>query len=250
MSVIDTNTLQEFYFIDNNPSGTPVVFLHGLGSNSRAWSLQLPDFMDAGFRVLAPDFPGFGCSAAPNGHAGIPQFSQRLSQWFQEIGLESAAIVGLSLGGVVALQFALDYPELVTKLVLVSAFARFEPSRAGTWLYMLRRFLTFEISGLQAQSDTVARYIFPDPGDELLRIELRRQIAVSDPSTYRALMRSLARFNVLHRLQEIDVPVLVVSGALDRTVPLIAQTRLTAGIKKARHVVIPNAGHAASCANA
>jgi 3-oxoadipate enol-lactonase len=57
-------------------------------------------------------------------------------------------------------------------------------------------------------------------------------------------MRSLARFNVAHRLHEIQCPTLVISGERDTTVPLESQTRLAKSIPNARHVIIPNAGHA------
>ncbi len=232
------------YVLEFNPTGKPVVLLHGLGSSSSAWGFQIPALVEHDFRVLALDLPGFGKSAALAVHTNINSLVTSIYQWFQGIGLVSASLVGLSLGGVVALKFTLDFPDLVDKLVLVSSFAKFEPTTKATFFYMVKRFLTLQFAGLDAQAQTVARHLFPDDADEEFRKELVRQIASSDPKTYRSLMHSLAAFDVLDQLNTITCPTLVIGGASDTTVPLKAQNRLAASIPNAHQVVVPDAGHA------
>jgi pimeloyl-ACP methyl ester carboxylesterase len=153
-------------------------------------------------------------------------------------------VVGISMGGTLALQLALDFPELVDRLVLVNTFARLRPERPSVWLYFALRFVLVHTLGLPIQARAVARRIFPGPDQELLRRVLFEQICQADPKGYRAAMRALARFNVLRRLGEIHVPTLVITSELDGTVSPKTQRILVERIPNARQGVIPGAGHA------
>ncbi len=153
-------------------------------------------------------------------------------------------VAGISLGGVVALQLALDFPQMVQRLVLINTFACLRPKRFDEASYLLGRFVVANLRGKEYQAETVAKRLFPQPEQEGLRRELVQRILQADERVYRQAMQSLALFDARKRLHEIKMPTLIISGENDTTVPLPNQMELVNGIAGAEHVVIPDAGHA------
>jgi len=101
-------------------SGNPVVFLHGDGAGAVTWYPSI-GAVSKNFHVLAPDIVGYGESAKPNAPYNRPYFSKWLKDFLIEMKISKAHIVGLSQGGAIALQFTIDNPEMVGKLVLVDS---------------------------------------------------------------------------------------------------------------------------------
>jgi pimeloyl-ACP methyl ester carboxylesterase len=190
------------------------------------------------------DLPGFGDSPYDGGGWSIRRMVVILADLLGELQTGPVYVVGLSLGGTIAQQFALDMPGLTRKLVLVSTFAVLRPDSPSGWLYFLQRFILVNTLGLSAQAKVVAQRIFPDPGHESLRNILVETITHADPRAYRKAMVSLGLFNSVERLKEIKVPTLVVTGADDTTVNPARQRVLVEGISNAMQVIIPAAGHA------
>jgi len=233
------------YFLDPNPEGHPaVLLLHGLGVSASSWTLQVPALTAAGFRPIAPDAPGFGESTYDGRGWTIPRVAAEMAGLIHELGCGPAHVVGLSMGGIIAQQFALDTPALTRKLVLVSTFAVLLPDSLSGWLYFLQRFILVNTLGLTAQARAVARHIFPGPDDEPFREMLVETISRADPRAYRRAMTSLGLFNSINRLGEIEAPTLVVTGEQDTTVAPGRQHLLVDGIPGARQVLIGEAGHA------
>ena len=107
--------------------GTPVVFILGLGSSSyMEWRYNL-EATGAKHRVFAPDLPGYGRTEKPRVRYSIPYFARFVERYIEDRGLRSAAIVGVSLGGRVALEVALERPHLARKLVLVNTLGLGRP---------------------------------------------------------------------------------------------------------------------------
>lgn len=232
------------HYLDRNPQGSPaVLLLHGLGADGSSWQLQFDCLEQAGFRLLAPDAPGFGHSTYP-GRGSIPQTAEAFALLLQRLETGPVHVVGISMGGVHALQLALDHPELVRKLVLVNTFAALRPASLRVWLYFALRFVLVHTLGLPTQARAVVGHIFPKPEHEAFRQELYRQIVQADPAGYRAAIRALGLFDVRRRLGEIRLPTLVVTAGQDTTVPPPVQLALMKGIAEAQHVTIAGAGHA------
>lgn len=235
----------KIHYLEYNPGGFPaVLLLHGLGACGASWALQIPALVDAGYRVIAPDIRGFGQSTYPGGRLGISDLAADMAYLLEQLMAGPAHLVGISMGGAIALQFALDSPALRRKLVLVNSFASLRPKSLTLWFYYAFRYVLVHTLGLPAQGRAVARRIFPRPEQDPLRQELLKEICQADPHGYRAVMRALALFNVSNRLNEIHTPVLVISGAEDTTVPQSAQFDLLNGLPAAKHILIPAAGHA------
>ncbi len=232
-------------YLDPNPLGRPaVLFMHGLGATGESWTLQLPPLIEAGFRPIAPDTPGFGNSPYDGRGWSIRRMAARMAQLLEDLHTGPAIVVGLSMGGTIAQQFCLDYPHLAQKLVLVSTFAILRPENLSGWLYFLQRFMLVITQGLPAQAKVVADRIFPDPEDEPLRELLITSILEADPRAYRAAMHSLGVFSSLRRLKEISIPTLVITGRQDTTISASRQKQLAEAIRGARQAVIEDAGHA------
>jgi pimeloyl-ACP methyl ester carboxylesterase len=108
---------------DFGPADGPVVLLvHGMVSDSSTWTRAALGLAARGYRVIAPDLLGHGESSKPlDGGYSLPDFARSLRRLLAELDLGPVTLAGHSLGGAVAMQFAHDYPKLVTRLVLVSA---------------------------------------------------------------------------------------------------------------------------------
>lgn len=239
--------MKSINFLDPNPSGAPVVLLlHGLGANASSWTLQFDPLIKAGFRPVAPDAPGFGASSYDGQGWNLKRVSGAIIALLNELKIDSACVVGISMGGAIAQQLILDHPHRVQKLILVSSFAALRPERPEGWVYLLRRVLLVAFKGIPEQAVFASKRLFPEPGQEMLRRLLVEQITQADPRAYRAAMRALALFDSRRRLAQIKVPTLVISGEKDSTATPFAQRTLTRGIPGARQVIIAGAGHAVS----
>jgi pimeloyl-ACP methyl ester carboxylesterase len=240
---------REYYHINYeeiNPNAkVNVVLLHGLGANSNSWEFQLSEFKSKNFRIIVPDLPGFGKSTI-NDHRklDIHVISDTMADFIYTIKAIPTILVGISMGGTIALQLALDYPSYVSRLVLINTFASLNITSPLILPYLLYRFALINIFGLKRQGQTVANHLFPYPEQNKLREELIREIEQADPRVYKQMMIALSKFNVSNRLSEINIPTLVITGKNDTTVPSNAQKELADSINNSKQITIPNAGHA------
>src|SRR3712207_4254294 len=105
--------------VDPAPAGSPVVVLvHGLGVSSR-YMAPTARRLAPSYRVYAPDLPGFGRSAKPPQILTIEELTDALAGWMEAVGIDRAALLGNSLGCQIIVDFALRYPERITRAVLV-----------------------------------------------------------------------------------------------------------------------------------
>ncbi|HHY89944.1 MAG TPA: alpha/beta hydrolase [Chloroflexi bacterium] len=222
----------------------PVLLIHGLGSEGTHWGFQFGALAQAGFRPLAPDLPGFGQSPFTGSAWRLEEVTGELAASMRGLGCASLPVVGISMGGVIAQRLALAEPELVERLVLVNTFACLRPKRIRETVYLLSRLGLASLSGPQAQASLVARRLFPQEEQEELRQLIIEEIVNANRLVYRSAMWQLALLDLRSRLREISMPVLVITGERDSTVPVENQSELARSIPGAQHVVIPDAGHA------
>ena len=115
---VTIGTIKTSYLLCGN--GRPVIFLHGAGAGAVTWYPSI-NTISRTFQVIAPDIIGYGESDKPDAPYNRPYFSKWLKDFIKELGISKAHIVGLSQGGAIALQFALENAEMVDKLVLVDS---------------------------------------------------------------------------------------------------------------------------------
>ena len=223
-------------------SGRPVALLYGLGSSGADWLLQTT-VLGRQRRVVAPDLPGHGRSQGFGHWPSIGDFAAAVGGLLQEAHATPAHVVGLSLGGAVALNLAVASPDRVSSLVIVNGLARFRPSlevlaSSAVWLGRV-------LSGrMDKVAEWVAEDLFPGPGQAGLREEAVSRLSGNRRGNYLRAMAAAARFNVWPRLGAISCPALIVAGELDRLLPLERQREIAEGIQGARLVIVPDSRHA------
>jgi len=235
----------QIYYEIHNPfdcEGPGVLFLHGLGSCSEDWGLQIP-IVNERYWVLALDMPGHGRSSQPAGWLSIENIVLQIAAVVKEQAESPLHVVGLSLGGAVAMQLALDYPEAVRSLTLVNTFAKLHSGSSGFFRKLVR--IAFVALGRMDQvGQWVAAGLFPKPDQELLRQAAAERIASNPRGAYLRAIWAATRFDIRDRLHKINAPTLVVAGELDQTVSMEAKKELADNIPGAHLVVIPDSGHA------
>lgn len=245
MPILKISSQLSIHYLDNNPSAKRTVLLfHGLGVNGSSWQLQIPPLLECNYRAISPDFRAFGDSTYPGGKTTVPAMSEDMVALLNYLQVYTVDLIGISMGGAIALQLALDHPELVRKLILVNTFAFLRPDSLSGWVYFATRFGLVQLLGLHAQAKLVSKRLFSKPEQEIFRKVMISQVMQADPQGYRAAMRALWNFDVRDRLATINIPTLVITGDSDTTVPFRLQHQLVEKIPNSRQVMIPDAGHA------
>jgi pimeloyl-ACP methyl ester carboxylesterase len=159
------------------------------------------------------------------------------------LGVEGVHVIGLSLGGCVALALALTAPARVRSLVLINTFAQLRPAGMRGRLRGLGRVLLALGAPMATVAAYVAREAFPRPEHTALRAAATARLAANPRRHYLASLAMLVRFDVRESLCDIRCPTLVVAGERDATVPLAAKQLLARAIPGARLAVVADSGH-------
>jgi pimeloyl-ACP methyl ester carboxylesterase len=223
-----------------------VVFLHGLGGSQSTWQIVLGELADR-YRVVAIDLPGHGQSdkSAPDAaDYSVPGIAAAIGEAVESLKLAPAIVVGHSLGGAVALQLALDRPELVTGLVLVDSVG-LGREIAGELLDLMERDPGRETARGLLELFFEDRRLVVDRGvEEMAQNQLSpgcwdAQGAVAAA----AFARDGQRLDLPERLGRVAQPALIAWGARDRVVPLAHATATVTALPDALLKVMPNVGH-------
>jgi 3-oxoadipate enol-lactonase len=222
--------------------GTPVLLLHGLGSSGRDWELVAPG-LAAHHRVLVPDVRGHGRSGKPAGTYGVPLFARDIAAFCDRLGLTRVHVVGLSMGGMIGFQLAVDRPELVRSLTIVNSGPDMVLRTVRMRLALAARVLMLKYLGPRRFARVLAPKLFPKPEQAELRRKVEDAIGANDPDAYQRATRGLIGWSVLERLKEVSCPVLVLASDRDYT-PLSAKKAYVDLLANARLQVVTDSGHA------
>ncbi len=232
------------YYEVHNPeqlSTSPVVLLHGLGSSGEDWFFQQANFSKS-FPVLTLDLRGHGRSSMVVGWPSLEDMAGDVAALLQALDFPRAHIVGLSLGGAVALQLGLNFPKLVRSLTVVNGFARFSVDRKG-WVRTLGRLLLLIINRMDWLGAWIAGGIFPGPEQKPWRDAAAARIGANSRSNYVRVIKAVMGFDVTGRLEELRAPALIIAGERDTTVALKAKKLLAQRIPDAKLVRFADSGH-------
>jgi len=247
------------YYTARNDTGAPIVLLHGgnLDSALLSWKPTINVLSEAGYRVFAPDFPGYGQSPAPKVPYTIDLLVQCVSDLLDFWKLEKATLVGLSMGGGAALGTTLAHPEKVQRLVLVGAYGLQDKAPFHTLSYFLVRMplmndLTrFLLRTYPSMIRTSLKTIVRDPNsltDELVQEAFAALTQSQSSDVWAQFQRDELRWRTVKtcympRLHEITAPVLIINGTHDIAVPAQYAKEAAQRIPNAKLALIDNAGH-------
>jgi 4,5:9,10-diseco-3-hydroxy-5,9,17-trioxoandrosta-1(10),2-diene-4-oate hydrolase len=221
--------------------GQPLIFLHGAGAGAVTWYKTIGP-LSSHFHVIAPDVVGYGESDKPSAPYDRPYFSAWLKDFADELGVEKASVVGNSQGGAIAIQYTLDNPHKVDRLVLVGSGGLGKGIPPGAFL----GFLWLNMLPSNMASKWMARYLFYNPksADEAYRkysVEVCRM-----PGGNRVFFQGRGRAVSpipAEELRKISQPTLIIWGREERFFPLAHAEAAHEAIPNSQLHVIPKAGH-------
>lgn len=235
--------------------GPAVVLVHGLGGFAQSWRHNIAPLASRA-TVYAVDLPGFGRSAKPRAGYGLAYFTRALHGFLDALGLSQASLVGHSLGGAVAVTYALTHPARVERLALLGAVVP-----GFTWRVSWRHRLvsTYGLGELVAlcgcapiyRAAIAACFHVPDPAEVDFLVGHDYGARTSAParaawlSTTRALRMDLVdrRQDYRRAIATLDLPVLLVHGRQDPAVPPSHCTEAADGFPRGRARWLDACGH-------
>jgi 3-oxoadipate enol-lactonase len=242
-------------------AGPPLLALHGLGYGRWGWE-PVRDLLTERCTLLLVDNRGIGASDAPPGPYTARQMAADAVAVLDAAGVERAAVMGASLGGMIAQELALGWPERVARLVLVASTpggAQSFPLPAATARLLAGagagtngaaaegaggRGDEARDEGAPSLRDRVANALAPGAPEALVaRIVAHRERAAQDSAAWRAQAAAAQAFDAFARLPRIAAPTLVVHGEADAVVDVRNAGLLAERIPHARAVTLPDAGH-------
>ena len=230
-------TLTSLRYIDAGQGETTIVLLHGLFGSPENWRVMIDQLGDR-YRFIALQLPidhipgrnksDFEC---------IGQLTEYVKAVFDEVGLEKAVLCGNSLGGQVALDFYLEYPEQVSHLILTGSAGLFERSLSGGRRPKVCRAMIRE---------QIAEILYDEAA---IKDELIDEVytMLSDRGYSRFLLRiakATRNLNMSDQLARIAIPTLIIWGANDRITPPFVADQFHKGIDTSQLVFIDHCGHA------
>ena len=220
-------------------TGFPLILLHGYTTTSEFWREQVEE-LSRSYQVIRPNLPGHGISAAPpTRQYTIDAFVADLEGLFRHFSLRRAALVGLSMGGVISQHFALRNPQLLQALVLVDTTSHGigQNGRPETVL------ADIDAVGVEKALQKLSDHSFSPAAPRAL-LEWAEQEVIQTPEfVARAAITSLGETDTTASLGRITAPTLVIVGEMDTVTPVAESNALSEGIPNSKFVVIERAGH-------
>jgi pimeloyl-ACP methyl ester carboxylesterase len=230
----------QLWYQDSGDAGVPVVFLHAASGTCESWEPQLPAFTAAGYRCITYDRRGWGRSQ-PNPTGEQPGYaSDDLHGLASHLGLHRFHLVGTAAGGIVGLDYALEYPERVRSLVVADSIGGVQDPE---YLEVQHRLRPPEIQALPWELRELGpgyRGTNPEGTERWIAIE-----RASRPEGAQGSAQPPRRPMMLARLETLRVPTLVLAGEADLLSPPALMRLLAAHIPACQFATVPEAGHAA-----
>ena len=225
----------EIWFADHmrNTDAPTAILIHGAGGSHLSFPAQLR--RHAAWNAILPDLPGHGKSAGA-GRSQIADYALDVLALMDALEIESALLVGHSMGGAIAQWLSLEHPGRVDRLALICAGARLPVNPA---------LIDAIVEQPDATINRLLRWMWsPHAPTEL--VEASAAILRSTaPSVIQRDFMACAAFDVRARLGEITAPTLVVAGAMDKMTPPALSEELAIGIPRAKLATIEGVGHMA-----
>lgn len=225
-------------------SGPTVLMLHGIGGGHLAFAPQVETLASRGWRAVAWDMPGYGHSAPiePYTFKGLAQSCIRL---IESLRCGSVALLGHSMGGMVAQEVVARRPELVNKLILCGTSPSFGKPE-GDWQQQFIAERTAPLDAGKTMADLadvlVPRMVGPGSLPEGVKLATHC-MGLVNPSTYRRALECIVTFDRRANLANIHVPTLLVAGEHDRNAPPAVMQKMAGNIPHSTFLEMKGIGH-------
>jgi 3-oxoadipate enol-lactonase len=222
--------------------GPPLILIHALGLDHSLWDEQMPPMASA-FEVIAYDVRGHGRTDVPNGPYTMADFAEDLEGLLDSLGIASAHLCGISMGGMIAQEFALGNPDRVRSLTLADTTSEYNQEARRQFAERAR---VAEERGMAALAPpTTERWFTPEfrsQHPEAVARIMDRFVACP-PIGYAASCRAISRIDFTERLVTIRVPTLVLVGARDTSTTPEMALKIHEYIPGSRYVELADAAH-------
>ena len=234
-----------YWRVEGVVDGPPLVLLHAIGTDSTLWD-RTAFALVSRFRVLRIDLRGHGASDAPDGDYTLAMLAGDVAAVMEAAGVGPAAVAGVSLGGMVAMQLTLDRPDLVTALAPICTSPAMD---AALWDGRVR---TVRTDGLAAIADAaMGRFLSPAfaAAHPALAAGVRAGLLGTSATGYAGAGAAIRDMALLPRLPRITAPTLVLAGAHDLATPLVGHADRIAALVPGARLVTIDASHLAPVDN-
>jgi pimeloyl-ACP methyl ester carboxylesterase len=220
-------------------SGEPLVLIHGLGEVKEGWNSQF-EFADK-YELIIPDLRGHGECTKTEG-ISIQNFAADIISLLKELQIESAHILGLSMGGAVAQEIYRQSPNLCRSLILVSTF-HYIPENLGkiAFKHMSSKFKKLDNEGrFKERAGKMALYSWKDELVEQFNLYFQPKGEI-----FKQSLRSCLEVNNVDLLPQINIPTLIISCQYDSVLPFWLQLCMHKRIPNSEFIIMRNSGHLA-----
>ena len=242
----------EMYYEVHGPTVLPedqadaLLLIMGLGANATSWEMQLPAFSRE-YRTIAFDNRGSGRTDKPQSPYTIPQMADDAAALLDHLGIASAHVFGMSMGGMIAQEMALRHPQRVRTLVLGGTMAG-GPNAVMAGPQLIQQWASTALLPLEQAIENGLRFLYSEEfiarnHERLVRRAL--DLAYLQPPLHAVQRQVMAvlQFNTFQRLADVTAPTLVISGTADQIVPPENSRILAERIPGAQLIELEGAGH-------
>lgn len=244
MKVI-ANGIAQFYRRSGN--GPPLVLIHALGLDHRLWESQVVQ-LSSGFDVIAYDVRGHGASDVPAGPYTMQDFVEDLAGLLDALGVETTHLAGISMGGMIAQEFALAWSNRVRSLVLADTTSEYSPDARRQ---LAERARIAEERGMAPLVEPTIERWFTTEFRHHQPAEVNRILSIfagMHPLGYAASCRAIASADLTERLVTVTAPTLVLVGSEDRSTTPEMALQIHEHIPGSKYEVMNGVAHLSSVA--
>ena len=224
--------------------GEPLVLLMGFGADGNTWEKHVREY-EKYFKCILIDNRGVGSSDQPKGPYSTAMMADDTASAMSHAGVDTARIAGISMGGAIAQEVALRYPERVKSLALISTWAKFDKYAKTVYENLKKMRSTSKPADFM---ELLQLWIFAPPFyahhfHELLEAQRAAEVQAQSQDGFEGQLDACINHNTTDRLFKIQVPTLVTVGELDIFTPPAFSDVLASRITGAEYVKFPLAGH-------
>lgn len=239
---VDGGTLR--YRLMGPDTAPTLVLLHSLGTDGRTWDGCIPDLV-ADYRLIVPDTRGHGASSPAHAQSAH-LWADDIDRIVRDVGASVVSLAGVSMGGIQAVAFAAEHPDLVGALIVADSFLVLpEQVRAAKVAALSGDIDTAPMSRIAAEY-LAATFIEPYPAGAK---QVAAAITAIDPDSYLAATSACFGVDLVDEAARIEAPTLVLWGDRDDKTPRDLSERIAATIPGAMFDVVPGAGHLSNVDN-